>query len=95
MCDKKPWKLAMNTHGNIDDIDSSRPKLRRRCCMCDEKLWQLAMKVRRYCHGGQSEKKNPMNYRQYCDDGIKFKKKNYTRYGITILHCNMVYHITM
>jgi hypothetical protein len=55
MCDEKPWQLAMNTYGNSDNIDSSRPKLGRRCCMCDENLWQLAMKIRRYCHSGQNE----------------------------------------
>ena len=54
MCDKKLWQLAMNTHGNSNDIDSSRPKLWRIFCMCDENMWQLAMEFRRYCHGGQN-----------------------------------------
>jgi hypothetical protein len=54
--------------------------------MCDERLWQLATKVRCYCHSGQNAIFFLTNYRGYCDDGIKFKKKIYMRYGITILH---------
>ena len=91
------WQLAANTHGNSDDIDSSRPKLRQRCCMCDKNLWQLAMKVCHYCHGGQNAIFFPTNYRRNCDDGIKFKKKitqdmvlpYYIVLLYTILQCNM------
>jgi hypothetical protein len=95
MCDAKLWQIATKKHGNSDenlcqdqtyDVDvvcatKNRGKLRRT-------FVSIATVV-------QNKNWLPTNYRRYCDVSFKFKKKKYTRYGITILHCNMVYHITM
>jgi hypothetical protein len=98
MCDAKPWQIAMKKRGNSDenlcqdqtyDVDvvcatKNRGKLRRT-------FVSIATVV-------QNKNWFPTNYRRYCDASFKFKKKKkkiHIRYGITILHCNMVYHITL
>jgi hypothetical protein len=85
--DKKPWQLATNTRDNRDDIDSSRPKLQRRCCMSNENLWQLAMKVRCYCHGGQ----NAIFFQQTIIDIVTMALS----LKINKLHDIWYYHITL
>jgi hypothetical protein len=87
MCDAKPWKLAMKIHGNSDenvsqdqtyDVDvvcatQNRGKLRRTSV-------PIATVV-------QNKNLFLMNYRRYCDDDFKFKKKQ--------LHEIWYYHITL
>ena len=96
MCDESPSQLATKLRGNINECYISKPYLQQTFCICDETSWKSATKFCRYSDGyGKKVKKFRRNSVDIAIMTVGFKKKNYMKYGITILHCNMVCHITM